>query len=44
MLGHTKLSTTMIYAKVTHSKIGSDMQLLQDRLDALNRNNKMKAV
>jgi len=24
MLGHTKLSTTMIYAKVTQSKIGLD--------------------
>jgi len=44
MLGHTKLSTTMIYAKVTQSKIGSDMQILQNKLDALNSNTKMKAV
>jgi len=34
----------MIYAKVTQSKIGSDMQILQNKLDALNSNTKMKAV
>jgi len=33
MLGHTKLSTTMIYAKVNQSKIGSDMELLQSKLN-----------
>jgi site-specific recombinase XerD len=44
MLGHTKLSTTMIYAKVTQSKIGLDMQLLQHKLDAIGSNTKMKAV
>ena len=44
MLGHTKLSTTMIYAKVTQSKIGLDMQLLQNKLDAINSKTKMKAV
>lgn len=33
MLGHTKISTTMQYAKVTQTKIGMDMNLLQDRLD-----------
>jgi site-specific recombinase XerD len=44
MLGHTKLSTTMIYAKVTQSKIGLDMRLLQNKLDAINTDTKMKAV
>jgi integrase/recombinase XerD len=44
MLGHTKLSTTMIYARVTQSKIGLDMQLLQNNLDTITSNNKMKAV
>src|SRR6266496_1161730 len=44
MLGHTKLSTTMIYAKVTQSKIGLDMRLLQNKLDAINSDTKMKAV
>lgn len=44
MLGHTKLSTTMIYAKVKQSKIGLDMQLLQNKLDAINSNTKMRAV
>jgi site-specific recombinase XerD len=33
MLGHTKISTTMLYAKVNQTKIGMDMNLLQDRLD-----------
>ena len=32
MLGHTKLSTTQIYAKVLDTKIGADMQLLGERL------------
>lgn len=39
MLGHTKLSTTMIYARVTNSKIGMDMGLLQNKLDDTARNN-----
>ncbi len=34
MLGHTKISTTMQYAKVTQTKIGIDMNLLQGRLDS----------
>jgi site-specific recombinase XerD len=42
MLGHTKLSTTMIYAKVTQTKIGMDMQSLQNKLDVLN--NKLTAI
>lgn len=33
MLGHTKISTTMIYARVTQTKIGMDINLLQDKLD-----------
>lgn len=33
MLGHTKLSTTMIYARATNSKIGMDMSLLKSKLD-----------
>lgn len=33
LLGHTKLSTTMIYARVTQSKIGLDMELLQNKLN-----------
>lgn len=39
MLGHTKLSTTMIYARVTNSKIGMDMGLLQSKLGDAGRNN-----
>jgi site-specific recombinase XerD len=33
MLGHTKLSTTQIYAKVLETKIGSDMQTLSEKLN-----------
>lgn len=36
MLGHTKLSTTMIYARVSQTKIGMDMLLLQNKLDERN--------
>jgi site-specific recombinase XerD len=32
MLGHTKLSTTQVYAKVLDSKIGKDMHLLAEKL------------
>lgn len=35
MLGHTKLSTTMIYAKVTQGKVAMDMAMLQKKLDAV---------
>ncbi len=44
MLGHTKLSTTMIYAKVTQTKIGMDMESLQNILDAKSTDSKMKVV
>lgn len=33
MLGHTKLSTTMIYARVTQAKIGIDMSILQEKFN-----------
>ncbi|MDO7743501.1 MAG: site-specific integrase [Pedobacter sp.] len=33
MLGHTKLSTTQIYAKVVESKLAGDMARLRDRLE-----------
>jgi integrase/recombinase XerD len=32
MLGHTKLATTQIYAKVVESKIGEDMAMLKAKL------------
>lgn len=32
LLGHTKLSTTQIYARVVDQKIGDDMDLLQSKL------------
>ena len=32
MLGHTKISTTQIYARVLEKKIGEDMALLKDRM------------
>jgi site-specific recombinase XerD len=33
MLGHTKISTTQIYARVVEKKLGDDMDKLQERLD-----------
>jgi site-specific recombinase XerD len=32
MLGHTKLATTQIYAKVVENKIGTDMAVLKQKL------------
>jgi len=32
MLGHTSISTTQIYSKVVDTKIGNDMQVLQQKL------------
>ena len=32
MLGHTKITTTQIYAKVIEKKVGEDMQLLENKL------------
>jgi len=34
LLGHTKLTTTQIYARVLQKKVGEDMQNLMDILDA----------
>jgi integrase/recombinase XerD len=33
MLGHTKLTTTQIYAKVLERKVCDDMQLLREKLE-----------
>lgn len=44
LLGHAKLSTTMIYAKVTQTKVGMDMHLLQNRLDKNKSIASLKAV
>lgn len=33
MLGHTKLSTTMIYAKVSQPKMAMDMAMLQKKMN-----------
>ncbi len=33
MLGHTKLSTTMIYAKLTQPKVAMDMAMLQQKMN-----------
>ncbi|WP_338193659.1 site-specific integrase [Flagellimonas marinaquae] len=41
MLGHTKLSTTQIYARVLENKIGEDMQHLMDKMGF---SNKQRAV
>jgi len=33
MLGHSKISTTQIYAKVVEKKVGEDMEKLKERLN-----------
>jgi len=33
MLGHTKITTTQIYARVKRKKISEDMQKLRDKLN-----------
>lgn len=35
LLGHTKLSTTQIYAKVVETKLSQDMNVLKNKLEAL---------
>ena len=35
MLGHTRLATTQIYAKVLEKKVSDDMNILQDKLNGL---------
>ena len=44
MMGHSKLSTTMIYAKVSQLKIGMDMESLQNKLDGNRDKLKLKSV
>jgi site-specific recombinase XerD len=44
MLGHSKLSTTMIYARVTQSKIGMDMGMLQNKLNESKAKSKLIAL
>ncbi len=36
LLGHTKLSTTQIYARVLETKVSSDMLLLKEKMDKAN--------
>jgi site-specific recombinase XerD len=35
MMGHRKLSTTQIYAKVTHGRVNEDMQALSEKLNGM---------
>ena len=35
MLGHKRINTTQIYAKITNDKIGQDMAALSERLDSV---------
>ncbi len=43
MLGHSKLSTTQIYAKVVESKIGEDMALLKAKLSDSTKRSRSKS-
>lgn len=38
LLGHTKIATTQIYARVIEKKVSEDMQILRDRMDASDNN------
>jgi len=37
MLGHTKITTMMIYARVNQSKVEMGMQLLQQKMNGKTR-------
>ena len=42
LLGHTKLATTQIYAKVLEQKVSSDMSILRDKLNSITDDKKKK--
>ncbi len=42
MLGHNKLATTQIYAKVLDTKVSADMQILKSKLNANQEKTKIK--
>ncbi|WP_367651277.1 site-specific integrase [Winogradskyella undariae] len=44
LLGHTKISTTQIYARVLEHKVSGDMKALKEILDLKNKKTKMKKV
>ena len=35
MLGHKRITTTQIYAKITNDKIGQDMTALSEKLNGI---------
>ncbi len=43
MLGHTRLATTQIYARVLEKKVSEDMQQLREKLNSQNDLNKSKS-
>jgi site-specific recombinase XerD len=44
MLGHTKLTTTMVYAKVVKQKLSMDMALLKTKMDKHKSKNHLRIV
>ena len=37
MLGHKRITTTQIYAKITNDKIGQDMAALSEKLNGISK-------
>lgn len=35
MLGHKRITTTQIYARITNDKIGQDMKALSEKFDSV---------
>ncbi|WP_298504570.1 site-specific integrase [uncultured Maribacter sp.] len=44
LLGHTKLSTTQVYARVLEQKVSTDIQDLKNKLEGINKQDEKKPI